>query len=256
VRAGLACEESKVDGIADFEGSAVFAAIERVMRVARRFAASGLISSSPIPIIRRHLNNKPAFFVQVGSNDGLSGDPLHSLILGNPLWRGIFIEPVEYAYRKLVENYGPSERFIYEQIAIAEEAGDREFYFISEQALQDPSIPPLSDKLGSFNRSHITKHSPLLEKYMRSTKVRCEPLESVLTKHNVARIDIMHIDVEGYDYRVLRQIDFNRHKPRLVLFEHTHLNPDELSKSYELLSYEGYNLVNCGLDTMAIRVRD
>jgi FkbM family methyltransferase len=233
----------------------VNAVIERLIRVAQRFAMSGQLSSSPIPIIRRAFNNRPAFFVQVGSNDGLSGDPLHDLIVVNPLWHGIFIEPVDYALQRLVQNYGPSERFVYEQIAIAEEAGEREFYFVSEQALRDPAVPLLSDKLGSFDRSHIMKHSSLLETYIISKTVRCDSLDSVLRRHDVTHIDIVHIDVEGYDYNVLRQIDFVRYKPRLILYEHAHLNNDELFKSRELLKSHRYKLVNCGLDTMAISTK-
>jgi len=235
------------------KGVFVHIGIERLIRVARRFAASGQLSSSSIPIIRRVFNNKPAFFIQVGSNDGMSGDPLHDLIMVNPLWRGIFIEPVDYVFQRLIQNYGSSERFIYEQIAIAEETGEREFYYVSEQASQDPGTPRLADKLGSFDRSHITKHASSLEKYIISKTVRCEPLGSVLSRHKVTDIDIVHVDVEGYDYHVLCQIDFGRYNPRLILFEHAHLKEDEVRKSHELLTSNGYKLINCGLDTMAIR---
>jgi hypothetical protein len=94
--------------------------------------------------------------VQIGSNDRLSGDPLHDLIPVNPSWRSIFIEPVEYAFRKLVDNYGRHERFAFEQIAVGSEPGERQFYFVSDEALSDPTAPPRSDKLGSLDRSHIT----------------------------------------------------------------------------------------------------
>lgn len=229
----------------------MYAPIKRLARVARRFVASGQLSSSPVPIIKRAFNGREAFFIQVGSNDGLSGDPLHDLILVNPLWRGIFIEPVGYAFKRLTQNYGGSERFIFEQIAVADEAGEREFYYVSEQGVQVAEVP-LSDKLGSFDRSHIINHSPLLEKYIISHKVPCEPLESIIKRHSVTNIDIIHIDVEGYDYRVLCQIDFNIHSPRLILFEHAHLNKDDYSRSSALLKSHGYRIINCGLDTLAI----
>jgi FkbM family methyltransferase len=226
--------------------------IGRLARVALRFAATGQFSSSPTPIIHRKLSGGPAFFVQVGSNDGVRGDPLHHLIKANALWRGIFIEPVDYLFKRLVANYGASERFVFEQIAVAEQAGEREFYYVSEQASKDPRLPPMSDQLGSFDRSHITNHSALLDFYIVSKKVRCEPLESLLSRYNVEHIDIIHIDTEGYDYNVLRQIDFSKHKPRLVLFEHAHLKRDTLSKSRAILKLHGYRLVNCGLDTLAV----
>ena len=63
----------------------------------------------------------------------------------------------------------------------------------------------------------------------------------------------MHIDVEGYDYHVLRQIDFSRFSPKLIQYEHQHLSDDELAASTALLSSRGYRCVNFGLDTLAIR---
>ena len=228
------------------------AIIERVIRVAVRFSATGQLSSSPTPIIQRKLSGRSAFFVQVGSNDGVRGDPLYHLVKANPLWRGIFIEPVDYLFRRLVANHGPSERFVFEQVAVAEQAGERDFYYVSEQGSKDPGVPRMSDQLGSFDRSHITNHSALLNPYIVSKKVRCEPLEALLNRHNVGHIDIIHIDAEGYDCHILRQIDFEKHNPRFVLFEHAHLRGDALTESREILKSHGYKLVNCGLDTLAM----
>ncbi|MBT8114607.1 MAG: hypothetical protein KJP04_04470, partial [Arenicella sp.] len=59
------------------------------------------------------------FFVQVGSNDGIHGDPLHDIIATNKNWIGIFIEPVGFLFERLVRNYGISKRFIFENKAIA-----------------------------------------------------------------------------------------------------------------------------------------
>jgi FkbM family methyltransferase len=233
----------------------VYRLVERAIRVSRRFVTSGQFSSSPTPIIRRYFDGRPAFFVQVGANDGLLGDPLCDLIKTNPLWRGIFIEPVGYALERLMQNYGKSSRFVFEQVAIADAPGEREFYFVSEEAAEDPEVPPLSDKLGSFDRTHIVKHSQRLEKYILARKVRCETIASLLLKHGMKTVDIIHIDVEGYDLHVLRQIDFEEYRPSVVLFEHAHLSSDEYEESRRLLKGHGYRLVNCGLDTIALKVQ-
>ncbi len=44
-----------------------------------------------------------------------------------------------------------------------------------------------------------------------------------MNKHNVQEIDILHIDTEGFDYNVLSQIDFIKHKPYIILYENKHL---------------------------------
>ena len=62
--------------------------------------------------ILKSLNEKDqVFFVQVGSNDGIRGDPIHELIIANKKWRGIFIEPVRFFFDRLKHNYGNSNRF-------------------------------------------------------------------------------------------------------------------------------------------------
>jgi FkbM family methyltransferase len=229
--------------------------VGRFGRVAHRLVTIGQLTSSPKPIIKRTFGAGPVTFVQIGSNDGLLGDPLHELIKSNPLWRGVFIEPVDYVFNRLVQNYGKSERFAFEKIAIAERPGERAFYFVSEDAFTDPSIPPLADKLGSFMRSHIVKHSPALEKYIVTTKVRCDTLSAVLARHNLSTIDLVHTDTEGYDFHILQQIDFQKYRPKIILFEHAHMTPAEYRESKDLLQRFGYRLTNCGLDTVAIAAK-
>jgi hypothetical protein len=53
---------------------------------------------------------------------------------------------------------------------------------------------------------------------------------------------------------VLKQIDFARYRPKLILYEHRHLNDADRTAAASLLSREGYRLIDCGpLDTMAVR---
>jgi FkbM family methyltransferase len=233
--------------------SPILWAIQRTKRVALRFLLSGQISSSPIPLIKKALaGSKFVFFVQVGANDGQSGDPLRSLILANPRWSGLFIEPVGYAFSKLKSNYGSEPRFAFEQIAVSQQAGERDFYYVSEAALNDPLMIPNSDKLGSFNREHILRHSSALEKYLICERITCEPLEQIFHRRKIAHIDLIHIDVEGYDYKVLDQINFERRRPKVVLFEHSHLDAEEYAMALAKLRKYGYQMINCGLDTLAI----
>jgi FkbM family methyltransferase len=227
--------------------------IARAQRVVSRFVATGQIGSSPAPVIRRYFDGGPAFFVQVGSCDGKLGDPLHELIKSNPQWFGIFIEPVDYVFKALVRNYGNDLRYVFEQVAIADEPGERAFYHVSEEAVGIPSVPSQCEQLGSFDRNHILKHGTTLEPYIITRRVWCEPLSSVLDRNKVERVDIIHIDAEGYDYHVLKQIDFSRFSPKLVLYEHTHLKHDESKAAINLLSSHGYRCVNFGMDTLAIR---
>jgi hypothetical protein len=48
------------------------------------------------------------------------------------------------------------------------------------------------------------------------------------------------IDTEGWDWRVLRQFDLARLRPRLILVEHQHLTDEDKRAMYERLAGSGY----------------
>jgi len=79
-------------------------------------------------------------------------------------------------------------------------------------------------------------------------------LQDVLDKHGVKEIDLIHIDVEGFDYGVLSQINFEKYKPLVILYEHFHLSMDEKAKAESLLKNQGYTLLNFDEDTLAHRL--
>jgi FkbM family methyltransferase len=210
-------------------------------------------------MIARFFDGRECFFVQVGSNDGVRGDPLHDLILANPRWRGIFIEPMDEHFARLVKTYEAHDRFAFEHVAISDTAGHRPFYYVSAETILAAGMSDWYDQIGSFSRDHVLKHldfahvdDPLA--LVSERRVRCDTLTSVLDRHRVERIDVLHIDVEGYDYAVLRQIDFARFRPKLILYEHRHLGDADRAAAASLLWGHGYRLIDCGLfDTMAVR---
>ena len=44
------------------------------------------------------------FFIQVGSSDGITNDPIHDYIVKYK-WKGILVEPVEYLFNRLLRTY-------------------------------------------------------------------------------------------------------------------------------------------------------
>jgi hypothetical protein len=109
-----------------------------------------------------------------------------------------------------------------------------------------------------MNAMRIYKSSTVNEPaaYICEKLVRCEPLMSVLDRHKVATIDLFHVDAESHDYRIIRQIDFERFRPKLILYEHCALNADDLHAARAMLSANGYDLTNCSqVDTIAVRRR-
>ena len=68
------------------------------------------------------------FFVKVGANDGVTGDPCSDILLASSRWKGLLIEPVPYCFNLLKRNFGDPARFSLEQVAIGAKMGEASFY--------------------------------------------------------------------------------------------------------------------------------
>jgi FkbM family methyltransferase len=205
-------------------------------------------------IAARLRGRRKLFFLQVGANDGVMGDPLRDLLLKNRGWEGIFVEPVGFLFRRLRRNYRAEPRFIFENVAISSREGQKTFYFLSEQAGQDiADLPTWTQGLGSFQLEHLKEClRPDLWPYISEEQMTCVPLASVLEKHNVVSIDLLLIDTEGYDFKVLSQVDFQRYRPLVIVYEHHHLSNGEREQARELLQGFGYHLREIDGDTLAL----
>ena len=66
-------------------------------------------------------------------------------------------------------------------------------------------------------------------------------LDNYLKDPNI-EIDFLTVDVEGFDYEVLNSNDWNRYRPKVVVFELHASNPisDEGNKIKNLLNNNGY----------------
>jgi FkbM family methyltransferase len=186
--------------------------------------------------------------VQIGSNDGLTHDPIHDLILKNPSWKGLFVEPVPFLFAKLRENYGNDPRFEFEDLAIAKEAGTLPFYYVSsEAAVKIPDLPVWHDQLGSFSPSHIVNHlGEMIVPYITKVEIRTDTFAAVLARHAVQRIDLLHIDAEGADWLILQQLDLTKFRPKVILIEKKHL--DEKSQSELRAFLRDYKIVDLDAD--------
>lgn len=219
----------------------------------------GLLDRSNLTVAERLEDlvrkTQPVRFLQVGSNDGRYGDPIVGLIKRRGNWAGVFVEPVPYAYQRLKENYGGAAKFVFENVAVSAKEEKRKFYYVDEKAKTDlgEQIPPWYDQLGSFEREHILKHlDGILEPYIVDVEIDCIPLSEILKRNAVESLDLVHIDTEGFDYQVLKQLDLDALTPRIVLFEHKHLSAEEQELARQMLLSRDYTLEEISGDTLAV----
>lgn len=182
------------------------------------------------------LGNKAVQVVQIGSNDGRAGDPLYHLLHKKTNWNGLFVEPVSYIFEKLKKNYPDTSRFRFENAAI-NQGEPLDFYWVDPIAKEHlTDLPFYYDQLGSFDKNHIIRAlDGKLEPYIISEKVNGITLNGLLTKYEINDFDILHIDVEGYDWEVLSQLNQEKYQPTFILYEGVHLSKKNLEKSYDFL---------------------
>jgi FkbM family methyltransferase len=193
-------------------------------------------------------------FVKIGAHDGITDDPCSDILLADTKWSGLLIEPVPYCFANLRANFQDARRFCFEQVAIGPSAGEGTFYYVDEKALQNiPRLPAWIDQLGSFDRNHIMKHlDGALAPFIIECKVQVCPLSDVLTRNGIQDVQLLHIDAEGYDYDVLKTLDFAKHTPLSIFIEHKHLSDAQKTEMLHLLHQHGYSARDCGEDYFAV----
>ena len=201
-------------------------------------------------LIEKIGNKKDFFFVQIGSHDGISGgnDPLYGYIKKYN-WSGILVEPVPYLYERLVKNHEGRDNLTFRNVAISKDGAPMKFYSIEEH--DNLENPYWYNQLGSFNKDVVLRHRQFLPEF--DTHFKEEEIETITGDslfEGANHIDLLHIDTEGYDYEIIKSIDFDKHQPSLILFEHTHLK--NVSEVHVYLSDMGYVCEQYERDTLAI----
>ncbi|RWC01488.1 MAG: FkbM family methyltransferase [Mesorhizobium sp.] len=181
-------------------------------------------------------------FIQVGANDGRSGDPLNQYIVQYP-WYGMLIEPQPDMFAKLCENYASvHDRLIFENVAIANGLSSITMY-----RGQGKDYP-----ITSVHRRVVTQLAP---HDVELLTVPCTTLDALIQKHGLSNVDILQIDAEGYDYDVLKTLDLAATSPLIIQFEHGLITSQEMNGAVRYLSSHGYRVLYGGrqiADTVAL----
>jgi FkbM family methyltransferase len=211
---------------------------------------------------RRYCSAVPGFvpdpvFVKVGANDGMTGDPCAAILLAEPRWRGLLIEPVPHCFDRLRATFRDPRRFTLERVAVGAHVGEAPFYYVDPRARESiPDLPFWVDQLGSFDKRHIVKHlDGALEPFIVECAVDVRPLADVLGRHRIQDVHLLHVDAEGHDLEVLKTLDFAAHAPVAIFVEHSHLAASDKSEMLELLRSRGYGVRDCGNDYFALHRR-
>jgi hypothetical protein len=88
---------------------------------------------------------------------------------------------------------------------------------------------------------------------VKEAPVECLAVNTLLSRNDIQKIDLLHIDAEGFDYVILRQFDFAILRPRIVLFEHKQLTADDRRAAKIMMHRAGYKVEEMETDYFCIR---
>ncbi len=191
-------------------------------------------------------------FVQVGANDGVSFDSLYEMVV-NRKSSGLVIEPIEEYFDELVHNYIEFENIVKENKAVHPTEKEFPIYKVKTEAYD--KYPDWAKGIASFNPSHH-KVLNIETSDIFEVLVACDHLMNII-KENVENkeIDYFQVDTEGFDYEVIKMIDFKIIKPKILKFESVSLSLEDINSVNNLLKEQGYYIFKEGNDVVAVDLK-
>ena len=138
-----------------------------------------------------------AVVAEIGANDGHSHDPLHPI---PPGWTGVLVEPQPAVFARLRHTVGDHPGLRLVNAAVTGTQGTVPFF-----------APASDDTLGSL--------------YPQPGAERIEVDAVTFDGLGLERLDLLVVDTEGHDWEILRHAPLERLRPRLIVYEHFHLQP-------------------------------
>ena len=204
------------------------------------------------PLLCRRLAKAPDFFfIQIGANDGIASDPIRRFVTRNDV-AGLVVEPLKDIFTKLTANYRDFPKVKPVNVALHQTAKSIELHRVDP--VKGAHLGEWAQGIASIRKDHHAL-SQTPGAVMISETVPCVTLTELIEQHGVARVDLLQIDTEGYDREIIKMIDFQRHQPAIIRFEHG--LPDgvmsvaEFKECAGLLMDHGYYVVTEPYDAIA-----
>ncbi len=202
-----------------------------------------------IEFSKTHKNIK---FIQIGANDGISFDPVYKYVQEYN-WSGILIEPLKPYFEELKKNYDKfkNRQLHFENCAISDKAGMDTMYFIANLSGKEKDYEILK-AIGSFDKKHLLKYIENRKNLeVKAVEITVNTLDDIIEKYHYHDFNILVIDTEGHDFKIIRSLDFEKVHPDVIIYEHIHLNEGDKNMCSGLLNSKRYRLVEDGINTIA-----
>jgi len=179
------------------------------------------------------------FYVDIGCGHPIKNN--NTYILSKKNWFGVNID-LDRDNIDLFNIYRPSDLNI--TTAISDEVGEVDLFFYHSKS----AINTINKQTADYQKAKISNIK----------KIKTNTLNSVLnnSKYSNLQIDLLSIDIEGSEFLALKNFDFNKYNPKVIVVEYLDLSLPALeiknlninsainSEIYKLIVSKNYTLVN------------
>jgi len=163
--------------------------------------------------LRRYLDYDGGFFIEAGANDGIAQS--NTLYFEKHHgWRGLLIEPIPELAERCRRN---RPTCLVENAALVpkEYAGSHiEMRYCNLMSLVQGAMKTADDQARHIAAGEVCQ---AIQSYDVSVPART--LSDILDEHAISEVDLLSLDVEGFEAQALAGLDLARHRPRYLLVE-------------------------------------
>ena len=161
----------------------------------------------------------------------------------------LLVEPVPHNISAIKENLKEFKNIYLEPVAVASVRETKDFFFVKATSINKLKKHWASG-IGSFNKNHLLNHRTkrflIEEDDIDNIPIKTVKFEDLIEKYSISEIDKILIDIEGYEYEILRDMDLKKVRINSILFEYKHFDGyqktgeklEEILKKFEENNYK------------------
>lgn len=179
-------------------------------------------------VLRLFRHRRNGFYIDIGAHHPYRFS--NTALLHELGWRGINIDATPGSMEAFAAAR-PEDTNLW--MAVADREGTVPFKVFGEGAYNSLALGRIAPGRGGPDAGEVVE-------------VPCAPIDTILARHLPAerRVDLLSLDIEGFEMAVLSRYPFEAHRPAVVVVEDHGFDIADCGKSkvYALLAEKGYRL--------------
>ena len=161
----------------------------------------------------------------------------------------LLVEPVPHNISAINENLKEFKNIHLEPVAVASVRETKDFFFVKATSINKLKKHWASG-IGPFNKNHLLNHRTkrflIEEDDIDKIPIKTVKFEDLIEKYSITEIDKILIDIEGYEYEILKDMNLKKVQINSILFEYKHFDGyqktgeklEEILKKFEENNYK------------------